>query len=1452
MVEYTYVKLDRRLAEITSSDLDEQNEPMMLASLSRGTEGQTWLEVATLDCAIVLGSAGAGKTRELLELAKELRAAGTPAFVFRIEALCRLPAEESFSPHDQASPAAFARWKEKRGPAVALLDALDEARLPDARNTSALADALVRLSRSVGSSGKGLRVIISSRASEWQGDNDLRAIEIAIKGLRVSDPSEEADISVKTLRLLPLRRPDVMKIAEHRGVNPDQFTAAIDKAKAANLVSQPFDVQLLLDLWFEAVGEGKDPASIFSSRLRVYEDIVRFRLRSESGQERRSNLDPLLGRQACEKLAAISVLSDVQDFTIEPDKPLTIHALSALSSDADRWTEVDVRQLLSHGLFQPSVSGRVRFAHRELRDYLAACFFRWAICQNAGSMDVVQPLLAEGLGYTDIPQSTEHVLGWLASVDPVARRVVTNMRPSLLIETGDPTRLTLDEKSRAIASHVAAYRERLYRGEWFYQEDLREFVTPDLAPAISEQLAIATSSEIRELLVEMIRFGQMTSLAAELRTIACNQAEGLRVRAEACLALAEFNDFSFAHDVLVAALQSSAPQHEETQSAPSWNLFVASAMRYVLPAGVSLLDEIALVDRFRREAKNYASATSMLLEGLVAELPLDKLLDWLQIFLRFARASRSSERDMMPTILPRFRMLRAPICHALDRLLQHGSDLLEKEVLLEAVEFAFGVNGRQSYSLRETGFEKLATTLRPMNDLKLDLILMRLALFETTQSEWYIARKAIGPLQVDRNDKPIEVFNVSDIERLGDLMAEGDAPRRRDLYFACARIVYDEIQKPAERNRAYAILRNLARKHGSRDLKRAYGPLAPIRGLRRHQFRYRDWYRVKGWFHARADAVIGAYWKWHNWTKFLRDFSSLSQGRKPGYLGWAANRSPNDLGPDVIEAIRKRYGPLIAGLFASGFKRYWRENGIIYSAQRDYQVMIGLTGLALQSPGDLAGLSDELVERAFTYGFCNMNGFPDWMPVLIALKPEIFVTVTTAALTQDIASSSNEKFSSDGFSRIAYSSAAIRELVAAPLFQLLQTTGIPENRRDLEMALMIIARSHAVPTAQLSPFLRRQFTDLVTSFKFAEAWLWLDALCAIDPPNAWSTWISTFGEVWTSSSASLFKHFLGREGLSSSRAEEHVEERDALAADALTLAHLTKAAYLIWPPSKDPVHEDAYSPGIDEKATSRRAYYLNALVALGNEDALLAIDRLASDPALRLHRDTFLYQRDKMVRASLRRPSLTVADSISFVNVFTKPPASVPEFRALVKRQIIALLEKLHHSDDDESFVFRDNRATEDDLRNWLSARMREIGSSHYEVIREQEVAVENRPDLRVHSRNPEFGLISVEIKLADADHWSGDTLVNKIETQLANQYMYENGSHTGFYLLANAAKPLKNEIDLKTGGVKRKAFAKKVAGESVNFAELIALCAARAATVTAGLGGNKVVDVIAVDLSKR
>ncbi|WP_246792374.1 hypothetical protein [Rhizobium leguminosarum] len=1451
MVEYEYVKLDRRLAEISTVHPSELSSAMTMANLKSRDEGCSWAKLTELDCAIVLGSAGAGKTRELLELAKQLRASGTPAFVLRIEALLRLPPEQSFSHSDEGAASAHAKWKSRGGPAVALLDALDEARLPDARNTSALADALTKLSASVGKAGKELKVIITSRASEWQGDSDLQAIKAVIRGLR-PPTAEDRPIEVKTFRLLPLRADDVKAIAASRNIDAAEFVGAIDKAKAANLVSQPLDAQLLIDLWQEAIDNGREPTSIFRSRLRVYDDIVGFRLRTESGQERRSNLDPLLGRRACEKLAAVSLLTDIQDFTIDPSTPHAINALSALSTDTERWSVVEVRQLLSYGIFQPSVSGRVRFAHNELRDYLAACHFRDAISRDAGSLDVVKPLLAQGFGNIEIPQSTEHVFGWLAALDRIARNRVTELRPSLLIETGDPTALTVEEKSQAIRSHVAAYEDRTYRGEWFSNQDVRDFVTPDLATAIREQLAIAASPEVRELLIEMIRFGGMSTLVPELGTIACDQGEKLRVRAEACFALSDLNDTTFAQAVMDAALLADAPEHEDTQSAPSWNLFVASALSYTMPAGVPILDGIALTDRLRREARNYASATSHYLEEFVERLTVPEIGNWLQIFLRFAKGQRDLNRDMMPARIPRFMALGQAICHCINTLLGKDPAGIPRSLLLEALEFAFSIAKNPDYSPRETGLPALARTLRALPDLKHDLITMRMALFsQNEKNEYWIAHQAIDPLKLGRSGDGYEIFTAEDIRRLADLMANRPTSRERELAFTCARQLADQIRSQSERDEARLILRRYARRYGGRDLKRAYGRLAPLWRFA-SRFRHSHQYTIRRWARSHIETFSSGFWRVYNTFVFLRRWRRLSSGLEKGMLIWAVHRSSNDLGTSVVDGMRARHGEWIAKLFAAGFKRYWRDNDISYADRDTYQAWVGLTGLALEAPEALAQLPDHLVERAFRYGFANLNSFPDWLLPLALLKRQLFTGVATGILEEDIGSGGDKESTSDGFSRIAYSSSDIRELIAPPLFQLLLTSGLPENRRDLEIAVNLVARSSAVSPTVLTPFLQQNFTAAVSSFRMSDAWIWLDALFCVEPASAWAGWTTAFGYYWSPSSKALFLRFIGRESPSYSRAEERDAERDNLATDAAVLRALAKATYLVWPPANDPVHEDAYSPDIADKATSKRSYFLNALTALGSEQALASLDALAVDPDLRRHRDTFLYQRDKLVRTSVRRDLLPASEAIAFLNSFSKTPTSIEEFRALVKRHLVALLEKLHHFDDDEGFLFRSGRGKEDDIRNWLSGRMREIGAQHYEVIREQEVAVENRPDLRIHSRNAELGLISVEIKMAEEPHWTGDILIDKIQTQLADQYMFENGSHTGFYLLANGANPRVKVIHRKTGAVLRKAFAKRIAGKAVNFLGLIEQANSKALAVTATLSGNKVVEVISVDLSER
>jgi hypothetical protein len=138
---YPYVQLTRRFLDIGSSDPDDDPQAAMLLAIRGQKQGDTWEDILKLDATIILGSAGSGKTAEVLNQASRLRHGGTAAFVLRLEALCRQPLQQSFSPDDSGGDTSYVNWRRKGGDAVAFLDALDEARLPQAQDTSALADA---------------------------------------------------------------------------------------------------------------------------------------------------------------------------------------------------------------------------------------------------------------------------------------------------------------------------------------------------------------------------------------------------------------------------------------------------------------------------------------------------------------------------------------------------------------------------------------------------------------------------------------------------------------------------------------------------------------------------------------------------------------------------------------------------------------------------------------------------------------------------------------------------------------------------------------------------------------------------------------------------------------------------------------------------------------------------------------------------------------------------------------------------------------------------------------------------------------------------------------------------------------------------------------------------------------------------------------------------------------
>ena len=140
----------------------------------------------------------------------------------------------------------------------------------------------------------------------------------------------------------------------------------------------------------------------------------------------------------------------------------------------------------------------------------------------------------------------------------------------------------------------------------------------------------------------------------------------------------------------------------------------------------------------------------------------------------------------------------------------------------------------------------------------------------------------------------------------------------------------------------------------------------------------------------------------------------------------------------------------------------------------------------------------------------------------------------------------------------------------------------------------------------------------------------------------------------------------------------------------------------------------------------------------------------------------------------------------------------------------------------------------------------------YYTVTREQEVAGEKRPDLRLHSSAEALGKVPVLNKLADMTHWKGDQLVNAPNQQISNQYPFEASSHTGIHFLVNASRPRQAVNDRKTKKVKRSAFRKTVCGDVVNFVRLVSLVQERCTAENRGLDDGKMVVSVPRDISDK
>ena len=1445
-----YVSLSRRFIDVASPDFENEVDSIW-GTLSDKERGKTWEEILTTDISVLLGTAGSGKTTEVRQQVRHLEESGQDAFLLRLEALQDGTTANAFDFDLEDQPENFEKWKRSGKGCVLFLDALDEARLPAARNESALEKALSVVSKEIGRRRSPIHLVITSRPSEWLGDGDVRYLEQFIRRTRnVKDDDDEPNH--KLFRMAPLSTNDIEKLAFSRSVNPQEFLEAVNSNLSSGLIQQPLDAHLFLDVWEKAVGEGRPTNEIFKSRLQVMNDLVTWRLFGKSESRDRLNIDIVRARRAVSKLAAFVVLSGKQDLAVRPlPAGGAISAAQIISNDEFLWTTSEIRELLACGLFQPSVGGRIRFAHRELRDFLAADYFDESMRARANSEESIRPLFAEGLGRRSIPQSTEHVMGWLSAINNSAKVVVTKLRPALLIETGDPKALSLGDKELLLRSQAKLYDNLKFRGEWFYHDDIKRFTHPGLSSVVSELLDKSSSPELTDFLIEVARFGRMGQLASKLASYVGNPDIGYRTKAEACAALRDIGDTVHRADVLSAALAAKCPEIDNTDAAPYWNMFQLKALQYCF-AGATLLDAISLLSRVQRERSNYSSATSQYLIEILEALTVPEKRKWLTILLRFTFDGRTENRYRLPSASARYKRFVPGIIYLASQLVSRKDIAPDDRDLLDAVEMAMGKEDMIDVFGRKAPTKSLADGLRARPEVKHALIGRRIALFSNNNRRSRVPFGTIYPLEFDDEKENGDFFEKCDVLYYCKLSKEAVDQEERAFLLDLAQTILTKLHAN-DHNEALSVLIKHIKKHGDAEQRRQFGFGGWVRQIKsrfRNQYRYgaKQWIRKQkkrsqAWQTARKNRQFFA----NNKEKILAGSIENSEAI------WVFDRSPNDLGTGTINAIRDDYGNETAEMFKAGLQKYWKTHDTCYADRRTYLGSIGLAGINLEySLGELPA-DPALTRKAFRFAFHELGSFPDWVEKLATAFPDEFRSEMRCALLEDFNAEQAESdhHTSDCISKLAHSGIPARNLIAPTLLSMMMRS-LPSNRRDRMLCLDIVARSPNVQVNRLSRFLVSGFRAAWTRFDFREAWVWLAALMNANSRAAKYILTEAFENLAEVGRKSLFFEFMAREGNRPALENDAGLVRNEYERDPLILEWLVKAAYLAWPPEKDMKHESVYSPGREDHAERNRRAYVSMLGTLHSPEVLEAFETLAKTTELTDHRDTFLHQVELMLRGAGRRPEFSPNDTILFLNEHTKPPTSVEEFRQLCRAHLESLLENLHFSDDDESAFFRRGDAKEGDLRNWLAARLRDVGERYYTVIREQEVAGEKRPDLRLHSRLDSLGNVSIEIKLADMDHWKGDQLVETPDKQLSKQYLLERSSHTGIYVLVNAARPRKRELDKKTGKTKRKAFRKGVAGKSVNFSKLIQCVEIKCTQVNHGLVGDKTVFLVTRDISEK
>ncbi|RYC12003.1 hypothetical protein [Ciceribacter ferrooxidans] len=1426
-----FIELGRTFHELSKYASDEDS--VDIVQTSHVGESLSWDDLLTGYRTVILAEAGAGKTSEIRNAASNLRAEGKAAFFLRLE---YIPADIDLA-FEVGARDQFDEWLGHSDEGWLLLDSVDEARL---RHPKDFELAIRKLGMLLGSAKDRAHIVITGRTTAWRPQTDLAccvtylpyrptekqptpppAYETEVQTAEtVVEPDEKRDPEpvFKIVTLDNLTSEQVARFLESIGiVDSKLFLNAVERADAWSFTARPQDLKELAEFWLD---NGR-----IGSRLEIMRNSIDRRLAErDQGRAESRPLAEDRARYGTRLLAAATTLSKEQTIRV-PDGADNGKGIPVKQVLPD-WTETDQLTLLSRPVFDEAIYGAVRFHHRSVREYLAAEWFADLLARGTSRRTIENLFFREQYGITIVTPTLRPILPWLALLDEKIRQRIIETAPEVVFEGGDPSQIPIEDRRRIlrdVCEQIATGTDR--RSVQDYAA-VQRFANADLADDIRELVRTYKDHELRAFLLRMVWLGQITGVLPEVLEIALSPTSEIYERRTAFRALRAVGSDE----------DNEKVRNSFLTEAPTLNRdLLAELLEELEPTPATVEWLLAAIAKSDGKQSYSVDSLSDHVANFVDGTPLDLLEPLVEGLNRLLGQQPVVERRYVE-VSQRFEWLLVPAMRAVERLILARREFALQPPSLDTIHKLSSARAYQSDEVRHDRTD-----------------------FAVLLSEWPELNRAQFWFEVERSRSSLEnkserLTTVWGVSVLGGFWQFGSD----DFEYAVAQI-HEQTEldnRLVALSLAFDIYRSAGRPKGWRErLKRAASQneelatqlrryLKPPADQERRRFKdqERKWRKRREKYaerQLRERDDSRAYLQKNLET--IKAKARDNPGAALNELRYLFDRSRDQhriAGRWTEYSWRKLvddFGEEVAQFYRDAVADFWRNNVPELRSEgaemnkTSLSTILGLAGLEIESHevhNWSQNLTDDEVRLACRYASFELNGFPPWFQQLFEANPQVVEDFLFGEMLYELSIETPEGRTHYLLDDVSWSGQWAWDRLALRIVDWLQINE-PINLENLRMLLKIIQGS-SIPDSEIAALAQQKCASLESSGNLA---LWYAAWTGVDPEHAIPRLASQIVAIpgdkeQTDFAMSFVTHLFG------GRRNENGGARSAFEqAGHLKQLYLLMARYIRREDDIERAGTGVYSPELRDDAQDARNHLFDMLVKLPGKDAFLALSEIA---AMQPERPWL----QRLVKEKAEREgdieALSPIQVRQLNDKLENTPTDHRQLADLAFMRLLDLKDDLENGDSSIAVILR-AVAKETDIRKYIGRELREKAFGRYVIPQEEELADAKKPDLRFHGVGFDAPL-PVELKISH--RWSASELFERLENQLCGDYLRDNRSNRGIFVLVHQGKQAK--WDLPEG--KRK----------VDFEGLIAALQQRWLEISPKYSNVDDIQVIGIDLTKR